>query len=507
MESLAEPSGAPPPVAHDAAAATTTLALPHALACAVFARLPVDARLRACEVSRGWQATLADVGLWARLDLSAESGGLARAATDALLLAAAAKAGGALQSLNVSGCARITEDVLLAVAADNADALTELRASSRHARDFFTRVRNGYGDDACRSFHAVQALLRAAPALQLLHTDLECTSEADMLLLARALRNENEEGGAARFAPLRVRRLVLRDDDLFLHNDAPDELMPEMVAALATHASLTACSLYNMPHGVDALSSMVQSPHLPHLRACRVWDGDVSAATLPALLRLASAPLTELAFDLDDALTNADAAALAAALHANTTLTSLQLDCTWGEPAVVAALLGALTGHGSLRKLGLNYGYIEGDDAGVAQQALAGAALGALLAADAPALEELEMDGSDVYDASLRPLFGALPANSHLRTLILNGSGNHASAVSAAFARDVLLPAVRANGSLTRLSLGTAVPWDSARQAEQLVQQRRRQQRRRQQRQQSSSSTSSAESSSTSDESSSSEAD
>jgi hypothetical protein len=48
--------------------------LPHALAVLVFARLPVDARARCAAVCRGWAATLADVSLWTRLDLSDSSG-------------------------------------------------------------------------------------------------------------------------------------------------------------------------------------------------------------------------------------------------------------------------------------------------------------------------------------------------------------------------------------------------------------------------------------------------
>jgi hypothetical protein len=83
---------------------------------------------------------------------------------------------------------------------------------------------------------------------------------------------------------------------------------------------------------------------------------------------------------------------------------------------------------------------------GAELEAAAGAALGALVAANAPALTVLDVSSSNLDDAGLRPLFEALPANTHLRTL--NVSYNN---TSAAFARDVLLPAVRANTSLTKL--------------------------------------------------------
>jgi hypothetical protein len=76
----------------------------------------------------------------------------------------------------------------------------------------------------------------------------------------------------------------------------------------------------------------------------------------------------------------------------------------------------------------------------------ADAALGALVAANAPALTELDVSWNGLSDAALRPLFEALPFNTHLRTLsvVYNGTSD-------AFARDVLLPAVRANTSLRKL--------------------------------------------------------
>jgi hypothetical protein len=100
-------------------------ALPHALALAVCALLPVDQRLRCAEVCRGWRALLSDVGLWLRLDLS-PAGGVARA-SDALLRAAAARAAGGLQALDLTGCRRISLHAVCLVAAQNAGALAELR--------------------------------------------------------------------------------------------------------------------------------------------------------------------------------------------------------------------------------------------------------------------------------------------------------------------------------------------------------------------------------------------
>jgi hypothetical protein len=76
------------------------------------------------------------------------------------------------------------------------------------------------------------------------------------------------------------------------------------------------------------------------------------------------------------------------------------------------------------------------------------AALGALVAANAPALQALHVSGEEVTEEGLVPLFDALPANTHLRMLSCAYDRNGATA---AFARELLLPAVRANSSLHAL--------------------------------------------------------
>jgi hypothetical protein len=69
---------------------------------AIFLALPVDARLRAREVCRGWRAFLNDATLWQICDLSDSSGVVARR-THALLLAACAPARGTLRVLDATG--------------------------------------------------------------------------------------------------------------------------------------------------------------------------------------------------------------------------------------------------------------------------------------------------------------------------------------------------------------------------------------------------------------------
>jgi hypothetical protein len=100
-------------------------------------------------------------------------------------------------------------------------------------------------------------------------------------------------------------------------------------------------------------------------------------------------------------------------------------------------LLGAVTAHCSLRQLSVSHNPI-----GDAQEA-AGAALGALVAANAPSLVVLDLFDCGVQEPALGPLVDALPANTHLRTLELGEV-----TASVPFLRDRLLPAVRANTSL-----------------------------------------------------------
>ncbi len=100
--------------------------------------------------------------------------------------------------------------------------------------------------------------------------------------------------------------------------------------------------------------------------------------------------------------------------------------------------------------------------------AAAGAAIGALIA-HSQSLEKLHIHNCDLGDAGMGPIVDALP---HARCLhTLNCPNN---AMSEAFARERLLPAVRACASLRTLK--ATQPWDgvgpAAREAELLVQQR-----------------------------------
>ncbi len=145
-----------------------------------------------------------------------------------------------------------------------------------------------------------------------------------------------------------------------------------------------------------------------------------------------------------------------AALGANSTLQVLDLshnnfgaapDAT-GAGTPLTVLLSSLVAHPSLREL-----RIIGSSAATPPRAAlgVGACLHALLAANTLALKVLDVRCSGLRAEGLRLLFRALPHNTHLQTLSCGHNAVGAGDIDEAFARDVLLPAVRANASLTRL--------------------------------------------------------
>jgi hypothetical protein len=375
-------------------------------------------------VCRGWRSVLLERSLWTRLELTAESGvrvheGARRGALDALLRCAAARAGGGLHLLRVAP-GFVTPEALLAVAAANAGALREL-----HGDPYFQV-----------SIDEAEALCVAAPLLRSFSTELQC-DVADVPAARRALRNE------APFGPLRVLRLEAQIGDRMAEAD-----VVAFAADVAAHTSLVQLTLKWAPLGTPAaLDAVVDAAlarrfHTIVLHRCRIC-----AASAPALTRLLGGDaLTTLKIEHSGLLNVPAAAMLAAAFRANSTLTSLALDnvSMWRNPAAAAELLGALAGHASVRVLCLRRNVVATE-----HRAAVGAALGTLLAANGRVLTELDVSLSMLGDDGLRALFEALPRNTHLRKLKCSDN-----AISASFARDVLLPAVRANVSLRELDAG-----------------------------------------------------
>jgi hypothetical protein len=343
------------------------------------------------------------------------------AATEGLLRAAAARADGQLETLDVSGCAPLPHDALLEVVRADSASLRELYLRSDETRPF-------------RPAAQVEALLRAAPGLRACPASVY-TSE---VVVARAMLRADPP-----FAALRLESLRLGDAERIIRADAVLGLAADLSpCTFMRELSLISGDL-DTPAALDALLDAALACRLHTLRLvkCRL-----SRESAPALARLLSdGALTELAVNglLSPII---DTLGAAAVLGACSTLTALALrDVGLGHHrriGVAAAVLTALTGHASLRALDLSRNRINAAD-----WAATGAALGALVAANAPALTQLDISDCDLRDEGLRPLFVALPHNTHLTKLQCGGN-----VCTNAFICDALLPAVRANGSLRQLS-------------------------------------------------------
>ena len=160
----------------------------------------------------------------------------------------------------------------------------------------------------------------------------------------------------------------------------------------------------------------------------------------------------------------AGAALVADALRVNSTLTELVL-CAADlclDMRVAELLLGALVGHRSLRLFRFTEDYAVGENLGAF-----GAALAALIAANAPALHVLVCLCNSLDDAGLAPIVEALALNNHLRELDVRWNS-----MSDEFARERLLPAVRANTSLRLLLCADNHTGPAAAEAEELVRRR-----------------------------------
>ena len=150
--------------------------------------LPADARARFACVSKHMRDVMRDQTLAVHLDLNIWSG-VTCAVNDATVLAAAAVAGGALESLDLHGRKLILIDVLATVAAANAATLRELYVG-------------GGGIELTSA--EVRRLLAEAPRMRILEADggVACDVHTATVMLA----------GTPPFDPLRVHRIRVHNN-------------------------------------------------------------------------------------------------------------------------------------------------------------------------------------------------------------------------------------------------------------------------------------------------------
>jgi hypothetical protein len=266
------------------------------------------------------------------------------------------------------------------------------------------------------------------------------------------------------FAPLRLRTLWCTS--LAMAGLTAAQLVA-LAAEMASHTWLTSLGVFyarlDAPAVLDAFVDVALTLRLSDVTFASC---ELSPASAPSLVFLLGTGLLAQLFidgghEQPRLLDAAACLVLAAALRASSGLQLLTLSNVdfWHAPGIARELLGALSTHH-----GLEIAMFSGNDVSLAHRAAAGAALAEFVAA-APALEVLDVSECNLGDDGLGPLVDALPGKTRLFNLTCPDNG-----VSEAFVRDRLLPAVRANSSLRELIL--QLPWESAREAEALVQSR-----------------------------------
>ena len=301
------------------------------------------------------------------------------------------------------------------------------------------------------------------PLLQYFRVDVCATVEQ----AACVLRNE------APFEALQMRALRVSAEVMA----AEEAAVLDLATAVPVHASLRDLQLVELPLQEPAVLDAICAASLA-LRTVALMSCDLEPASVPALVRLISGGPNLLDFAIADndaqLFDAAGGAALAAALAASR-LTHLMLSKVdfWHDAGAGVAVVQALTGHPTLQSLNLG-GNVPADEGA------AGGALGALVAANAPALTALDVASSLFGDFGMVPIMEALPRNTHLRDLRCTNSN-----MSDDFAREHFLPAVLANTSLRKLKASfywdnepDGVPPPEVLEAEALVRARRRGERR-----------------------------
>jgi hypothetical protein len=397
------------------------LALPHALATRIWLLVPVDQRMRCREVCPAWRDALEERSIWSILDIAPLGSGVTAVATDALLEAAAARAGGTLKMLRL--IRQRNPACLLGVVRANWRSLRVINSVS------------AYG--MCDLLPAVEALLRAAPRLELFLAHVGCPC-ADV---PRVLRNEGI------LAPLCVESLVTTSDASRANALRDLAALTAALADATVHPSLKHLSFDADPalgSSLPALDAFVDASLARGLRFLEFWNCGLTGASVPAIVRLlAGRSIMNFMLVQASSLLDAPGAALLAdELRNNAALLAIRWTADlWADPAAAEALLDGLQGHPTI--IGLDF---TGNVVPAGLRMRAGRAIAALVAANCPALRHLEIPNWQLGDAALVPLMDALPHNTHLRKLCMGRNE-----MTEAFAHQRLLPALQANSSLLTL--------------------------------------------------------
>ena len=397
--------------------------LPWDFVALVLMRLPLDARLRAREVSRGWRALLNQPRFWLVLDFSRGSGVVAHVSR-ALLFAAGKRGRGHLHTLDISGLRSLFTEHLAQFMAVHGESLRSVTAPEEllFSADLVTRLCCSAPLCTMRCY----VWCTAAEALPLLRCEAPCS--------------------------------LLHIFKLWVGDFNNHQRVLDLAAALPYHrGKIKVLSVHQAPLQTGAVAVALMGG-IAEAGVSDVSFGGcgLAPASLPCLTRLLQAGCPERLHIGNNWLAFEEGPELTAFCHAlrSSALQALQLNACelWRDPAVTDELLTALIGHPTLRELSLVNNTVDGtDDA----RRAAGEQLASLITHNS-ALQKLDLSLFRSYlgDAGLKPIFEALPRNSTLEELIFYGE-TWITTISREFARDVILPAVCTNTSLHTLRLGS----------------------------------------------------
>jgi hypothetical protein len=402
----------------------------------VFTFLPVDQRLLLNTVCRAWRAAMREPSIWRKLNFY----GTKRRVTLEMIHAALRYARGQLRILSASNVHEdsVPFEAVLELVRANAGSLEKLGValSTKDSLDGRTKL---------LSIPQVDALLAAAPGLKLLQVGVFGASSLFLPLLTKE----------PPYGALELTHVSFDEEWRQNVDDAVDLQLQPLLEALTSHEYLHHITIAHAALTVHQLETIVEAALREKLTTLRLFDCRLSVEHLAVITRLLKDCSSLHSFVVENAgrpvFVGEGMPAFCAALRASK-LESLSLASTglWGRDEITdgLAVLEALTGHQSLTDLCMGPNQVGhswiGDD-GPDNKTIVSEALGRLVATDSK-LEKLDLGYCFLADAGLRSLFEALAGNQKLR--VLDCRDNY---LSGDFARDVVLPAVRANASLRKL--------------------------------------------------------
>lgn len=245
------------------------VALPRPVALSIFARLPVNTRLRCSEVCRGWRELLKDTSAWSNLlDLMYSSVDNATFSVP-LFRAAVARAGGQLRKLRVAWRggtddlnSAATFEETRAAAAANAGSLKSLRVAGQLFKP-----------------HEIAAVLAAAPNLSHLFVNLRGGPACSIASVRSMLCNEPP------YEPLKMQTVYVENAwESGVRGDADVAALSRDLARHETLAHVILCAAPLIT--AAAVNSIVNAAVKKRFASLVLIACQLNAQALPALTRL-----------------------------------------------------------------------------------------------------------------------------------------------------------------------------------------------------------------------------